>query len=923
MMRGLKPVHIIIIVILAILIGVVTMIGYYTDYLWFDVIGYSSVFLTILKWKILTILIGFLLAFVFLYINVRFAKKASDSILSSKGIQYEEISESILLLGTAVVSFFFALLFSGNWQIILLYLNKTPFGIKEPILSNDVGFYIFQLPFLNLIKSTILELIFIAIIIVGIIYVFRVFGIGLIAMPKRRRDFDSEKEWELDSGGGFDFGGDILGSIPTKILVHISVLLSLLLGTISFGFFLGRYELLFSTQGVVAGPGYADVHIKLPILLILTALSAITAVILIANIKLKDIRLPLVGVGVIVIFFLASAFVPGVYQKVKVEPNELQMEKTYLENNIKYTREAFGLSNVQEIPFEVSMSLTKSDLESNEEIIANIRIWDRRALEQIYKQLQQIRTYYTFNDVDTDRYHINGDYRQYMISTREINIERLPSEAQTWVNERLVYTHGFGMVMSPVSEKTSDGQPELVLKDIPPQGEFEIKNPRIYYGELTREYKIVNSDKDEFDYPQGGQNVFTNYSGSGGIKLNSFIKKMAYLLKFREAKFFLSDYITNDSRLMYNRSIKERAKKIAPFLSYDSDPYPVIYNGNVFWIIDAYTTARTFPYSDVYRGPGFYGINYMRNSVKVVVDAYEGSVDFYMIEEEPIVKTYSKIFPELFKPYEEMPEELRKHIRYPKDFFKVQMEMYRTYHMTTPETFYNREDAWDIPSELYRGSSIKMEPYYLLTKLPEGEELEYVLIQPFTPRNRENMIAWIAARCDEPYYGELQHYEFSKGKLIYGPRQIEARIDQDPDISEQLTLWGQSGSTVIRGNLLVILIGNSILYTEPIFISAEESEIPELRRVVTSYGEKVVMGGDLKESLQQLVEGVFFPGEEEIPGEEETVSKTAKELAEEALEHYNKAQEYLKEGNWSGYGEETKKVGELLDQLSRILEEEE
>jgi len=910
-MKGLEPIHIIIIVVLAALIGIVTMVGYYTDYLWFSAVRYSSVFLTILKWKVLTVLIGFFLAFVFLYANVRFAEKASESILSSRGIQYEKISESMFLLGTAAVSFFFAVSFSGSWKIILLYLNKTPFGIKEPILSKDAGFYIFQLPFLNLIKSTILELTFIAIIIVGILYVFR---IGLITMPKRRREYDSGKEWDSDSGGGLGLES-ILSGIPTKVLIHISVLLSLLLGLISFGFFLDRYELLFSTQGVVTGPGYTDVHIKLPILLILVVLSAITAVILIANIKFKDIRVPLVGVAVIVILFLASAVVPGIYQKVKVDPNELQMEKTYLENNIKYTREGFGLSDIKKSPFNEVMGLTESELENNEDVIANIRIWDRRALKQTYKQLQQIRTYYTFNDVDTDRYHINGDYRQYMISAREMNFEGLSQEARTWVNERLVYTHGFGLVMNSVSEKTSNGQPEFILEDIPPKGDFTVENPRIYYGELTKEYKIVDSDKDEFDYPQGGQNAFTNYEGSGGIKLNSFVKKMAYLLKFRDAKFFLSDYITNDSRLMYTRNILERAKKIAPFLSYDSDPYPVIYNGSVFWIIDAYTTSRTFPYSDTYKGAKFHGINYMRNSVKVVVDAYNGSVDFYMMEEEPIVKTYSKIFPGLFKPYEEMPQGLREHIRYPKDFFKVQMDLYRIYHMTNPETFYNKEDAWEIPNELYRGSSIKMEPYYLITKLPDENKLEYVLIQPFTPRNRDNMIAWIAARCDDPHYGELRHYELSKGKLIYGPKQIESRIDQDPDISEQLTLWGQSGSSVIRGNLLVVPVGNSILYTEPIFISAEESEIPELRRVVTSCGEKVIMGEGLKESLQQLVTGVSLP-------KEEGKAKTAKELAQDALEHYNKAQEYLKEGNWSGYGEETKKVGEILDQLLKILKEE-
>ncbi|MEA1994271.1 MAG: UPF0182 family protein [Euryarchaeota archaeon] len=917
-MKGLKPTHVLVLVVVALFVAVGSMVGYYTDYLWFSAAGYSSIFLTILKWKILVILGLFLISFAFFYLNISFAEKVSKSILSSREISYESISRSIFLVGTAFVSFLFALSFSGNWRTILLYLNKNSFGVEDPIMSKDVSFYIFELPFWNMVRGLLLGLTFISILMIGILYFFRV---GVVFRPERRMDsedepMDSKGEWDF-SRREFGFGRDLLGKIPKGVMIHISALLSFFLGLIAFGFFLDRYELLFSTQGVVTGAGYTDVHVKLPILLILTVLAVLTAVAMIANVKLKDVRVPVAGMALILILFLAGSFVPGIYQSLKVEPNELQMEKEYLEHNIEYTRKGFGLSDVKESPFEVTKSLSSTDLENNKEVIENIRIWDRRVLKQTYKQLQQIRTYYSFNDVDTDRYHVNGDYRQYMISARELNIEGLASEARTWVNERLVYSHGFGLVMNPVSEKTANGQPNLVLKDIPPEGEFELTNPRVYYGELTGEYKIVNSGKEEFDYPKGAGNDFTNYGGNGGIKMDSFVKKMMYFVKFGEAKFFLSDYITGDSRLMYNRNVKERAKKIAPFLSYDNDPYPVVYNGKIFWIIDAYTTARTFPYSETYGSSiAGRGINYIRNSVKVVVDAYNGSVDFYMMSEEPIVKAYSKIFPDLFKPYETMPEGLKEHIRYPKDFFKIQMELYRTYHMTNPETFYNKEDAWEIPNELYRGSEMKMEPYYLITKLPNEEGLEYVLIQPLTPRGRDNMIAWVAARCDDPNYGELCHYEFSKGKLIYGPKQIEARVDQDPDISEQLTLWGQSGSNVIRGNLLVVPVGNSILYTEPIFISAEQSEIPELRRVVTSYGERVVMGEDLKNSLELLVAGVSLP-------EEEEKAQTAKELAKEALKHYGKAQEYLKEGDWTNYGKETDKVGELLDQLSEILEEEE
>ena len=886
--KRLSPVHLIII-LLAIILGVGPLLGFYTDYLWFGAIGYRSVFTKRISWQILTLLIGFIIAFVFLYLNIRFARDTIEGILSKMGFQYQEIDDRLILAGTGILSFLFGLAFSGNWETILLYLNKTPFGITEPILNQDAGFYIFQIPFLNLIRTILLGLFFISIVITGIIYVYR---IGPILLPEE----------------------DIINSIPTKVLVHISILLGGLFGLIAFGFYLNRYEILFSEQGVVAGAGFTDVNIRLPIFIILTVLSAITALALVANIKLKDVRIPLAGIGLIIIFLLASSVVPGVYQQLRVTPNELELEEPYLDHNIEYTRKGFGLSDVDVQEYEIDANLTTEDLEGNEEIIENIRIWDRRALIQTYRQLQQIRTYYTFNDVDTDRYHVDGDYKQYMISARELNLDALDPSASTWINERLVYTHGFGLVMNPVSSKTDDGRPDLVLRDIPPTGDFQINNPRIYYGESENSYKIANSGRSEFDYPRSGANAYNNYDGTGGIEFGSLFRKLVYTIRFGEINFLLSNEISEGSKLMYERQIQTRAEKIAPFLSYDGDPYPVMHNDRIKWIIDAYTTAKRFPYSERYEELGYNNVNYMRNSVKVVVDSYDGSVDFYIMNEEPIAETYSKIFPNLFKDYSEMPKGLKNHIRYPKDFYKIQMDLYRNYHMEDPGTFYNKEDAWEIPQENYRGSTIKMEPYYLLTQLPDQEKLEYLLVQPFTPRNRQNMVAWVAARSDEPNYGEIKLYEFPRGQLVYGPNQIESRIDQDPNISEQLTLWGQTGSRVIRGNLLVIPLGNSILYTEPIFISAEQSEIPELRRVIASSGQNTVMQDNLEESLQMLIEGRVDgeDGQAPIPG-------TAKELAEQALEHYNQAQKYLEEGNWTGYGQEIQKVRDLLDQISQTL----
>lgn len=907
----MKDIRIVFFLIVAFFFGIGPFVGIYTDYLWFDMIGYTSVFTTILQWKIITIIPGFLLAFIFLYFNAKHAGNTVKKILEDKNIAYSNTDSTAILILIGAFSLLFGLGFSTSWRTILLYLNSTAFGIDDPILMNDIGFYVFQLPFIHMIRGVLMTLTVIAIIMTVILYAVRLQSV--LRSDAIEIDNTEESYFLYQTGSLKDI-------VPEKVLVHLSALLAFMFVLIAFGFFLDRYDILLSQQGVVAGAGYTDVHVRLPLFNILTALSFLASIALIANIKLKNVNIPMASIFLVLLFMVTSSMVPGLYQQFKVEPTEIQLEEQYLEYNINYTRTAFGLSDIEESPFEANTDLTAEELENNTHITDNIRIWDRRALEQTYKQLQQIRTYYTFNDVDTDRYIMDEGYQQYMISARELDTMQLAPEARTWVNERLVYTHGFGIVMNPVSTKTDDGRPEFVLQDIPPTGEFTVDNPRIYYGEITTDYKIADTGKEEFDYPKEGQNVFTQYDGKSGILLDSFVKRLIYAYSFGESNFILSEYVDDSSRLMYHRQIVDRAQTIAPFLEYDSDPYPVIYEGKVYWMIDAYTTADKYPYSESYYGEKFYDINYIRNSVKVVVDAYDGTVDFYVMEDEPVINTYSKIFPDLFKPFSEMPEGLQEHIRYPKDFFKVQMDLYENYHMKDAETFYNKEDAWEIPREVYRGTSIEMEPYYMITKLPDDGGLEYVLLQPFTPRNRENMIAWIAARCDEPNYGELKHYELPKGELIYGPTQIESRIDQDPDISEQLTLWGQTGSRVIRGNLLVVPIGNSILYTEPIFISAEESEIPELRRVVVSSGQKVVMGEDLHESLQMLVEGRISVVEDDT--EQETgVPETAKELAQQALDHYDRAQEYLADSDWAGYGEEMDKVEEILDQLSQVLEE--
>ncbi|WP_407356505.1 UPF0182 family protein [Methanolobus sp. WCC5] len=913
---NLKPIYILLLI--AILFSVGPGIGYYTEYLWFGMTGYLSVFVSILTWKIAIFLAGSLLVFLFIYLNIKIAEKYIDQALEEKGSSYNSKSDltgGFVMPAAIILSLMFGLYLSNRWETILLYLNMVPAGIQDPIFSMDLSFYLFQLPLLEMIRSSLLSLTALVLLFTGVIYLQR---LEPILTPEINISYGTEDDGYIRTGNELT---DLIDNIPGTVLMHLSVLLGLITLTLAFSFYLNRYEILFSQEGVVAGAGYTDVHVRLPLLTITSLVCSIVAAGLIANARLRNRNIPVLGISAIAIMIILTSFAPSAYQQIRVEPTELQLEEPYLLYNINYTREAFGLADIDVRPFDYNPELTRSAVENNSDVIANIRIWDERALQNTYRQTQQIRTYYEFNDVDTDRYHVDGAYRQFMIATREMDITYLDPSARTWVNERLVYTHGFGAVMNSVSEKTDDGRPVFALQDIPPQGNFDLTNPRIYYGELTTDYKIVNSDIEELDYPSAAGNVYARYEGNGGVVLDSILKRLAYMVRFADVNFVLSRYITEESRVIYDHQINQRANKIAPFLIYDSNPYPVIHDGKIFWILDAYTISDKYPYSERYSTRAG-DLNYIRNSVKVVIDAYEGTVDYYIMEDEPMINTYSSVFPDLFTPYEEMPENLRKHIRYPKDLFTVQMNMYQNYHMTEVETFYNKEDTWQIPREYYRGRTITMEPYYIMTRLPEGEGVEYILMQPFTPRNRQNMIAWIAARCDGGDYGELVHYEFPKDRLIYGPNQIESRIDQNPYISELFTLWGQQGSSVIRGNLLVVPLDSSILYIEPIFISADENEIPELRRIIVSSGETVYMGIDLETSLQVLLgeevadEIVDGTGPAYLPGD-------ARELATRALEHYNDAQEFLRTGDWAGYGREMEQVYDLLEEISQAVAESE
>jgi uncharacterized protein len=616
-------------------------------------------------------------------------------------------------------------------------------------------------------------------------------------------------------------------------------------------------------------------------------------------------------VALVAAYVLGLKVSPQAVQSFQVSPNESVLEKPYIADHIRFTRYGYGLENMELQPFAANKELSFADVRKNLSTIQNIRLWDEEPLLKTYSQLQQIRTYYHFNDVDNDRYTVNGNYLQVMLSPRELSYADLPNKS--WINERLVFTHGFGLALGPVSGITKEGLPEFYIKDIPPVTSAgpKVTRPEIYYGESPNDYVIVNTKTREFSYPTTNENVYSEYSGRGGVRLQSFLTRLLYAAWFGNFKIFLSSDVTDESRILYYRRIMNRVSEIAPFLSFDPDPYLVVGDdGRLSWIIDAYTHSDNLPYSKPLAG----GTNYIRNSIKVVVDAYDGSVLFYVVDQKDVMaKTYAAIFPTLFRPVAEMRADLRRHLRYPRALLQVQARMFSTFHMTDPSVFYNKEDLWEIPS--YRQKT--MDPYYLITKLPGHSEEEFILLLPFTPSKRDNLAAWMAARCDNENYGKVIVYTFPRDRLVFGPRQIDARIDQDAYISQQLTLWGQHGSDVIRGSLLIIPIEGSLIYVQPLYLVAtDKGGLPELRRVVVAYGNNVVMEETLEAAIQRLFTG-SLPSMRMMEGKAPDAVKPARELGSRALEQLRKAREALRKEDWTGYGKYLKELEDTLREMTK------
>jgi hypothetical protein len=885
-----KKLNSLVVILIILLFGVFSTTNIVTDLYWFKSMDADKVFWTIFNTKLIVWFVIFIVSFGFIYSNLWIAlfstrnQKIHVNPEWFPGVDFNKIIKS----GVFFASFALAMVTSvsgGNlWEEFLNFLHNEKFEINDPVFNNDIGFYFFTLPFLLSVKNILIGLIIEAIIASGIIYFFK----GSIQLIK---------------GWYNNFG--------TNVRRHLGGLVILLLLLFSLHFILLRYELLYSRSGVVYGAGHTDIHSRLWGYYIVSMLMAVVSLFIIYYIFSRKTR-PLVFsvLGLTGSFFLLIILIPGFEQKFLVEPNELEREKEYIEYGLEFTRKSYGLDQIKKEEYHLNNVLTKKDLLENKTTFHNIRLWDWRPLLNTYKQLQELRMYYTFEDVDVDRYYLNNEYRQLMLSARELNYDQMPIQARTWVNQRIRYTHGYGVVASPVDVVTKEGMPEFVLKDIPPIGpeELRIDRPGIYYGERTRDYIFTGTSMEEFDYPLGETNKHTRYNGKGGVSLNSFWKRLLYAIDNKSIKILISEYFTSETKILYNRNILTIAEKLGPFLTFDSDPYIVIVEGKLKWIIDAYTTGSRYPYSQ----PVERNINYIRNSIKVVIDAYDGEADFYILDEtDPVLKVYEKIFPGFFKKNSEIPNEIRSHFRYPIDIFVKQSQIYLAYHMNEPEVFYNREDLWKFPKEIYQGQEETMVPYFTMMQL-KGGEAEFLLFLPFTPANKNNMIAWMSAGSDGKNYGKLNLYEFPKQELVYGPMQIEARINQTPEISEVLTLWSQQGSSVIRGNLLVIPINHTLLYVEPLYLQADKSKMPELKRVIVGYKNQIIMKPTLDEALERI-----FNVSNLSSGESGGIETDIKSLINKAVTEFQKGNEALQKGDWGRYGMHQKEVEKLLREIQK------
>ena len=887
---------------LALLVIVVpSAIRFYTDWLWFGETGYRDVFITTLAAEGTLAGAAMLLALGVLLLNLRVALRTHSTrqvaLVTREGpIAITVDRRRVQTIGTAlavVIALIFGLYASSQWQVWLLFRHAQPFGDVDPVLGRDVSFYIFRLPFLEAIRGYLFALVALSFVLTGAVYVVA----GAVDVDARR-------------------GLRIAASAKR----HLAVLAAAMLLVLAFGAYLDVPALLTTPAGVIHGAANVDVAFRIPALRVLMIAALAGVALALYQVAAAPWWPILTAAGLYIAAAVGGSAGAAVMHRFVVAPNEQVRETPFIERNIAATRKAFLLNDVEERELSGDTPLTRADIDANGATLGNVRLWDHQPLLQTFAQIQEIRTYYDFVSVHNDRYMIDGAYRQIMLSARELNSDSLPN--RNWINEHLTFTHGYGLTLGPVNQVTPEGLPVLFIKDIPPQSavSLQVAEPSIYYGQLSNDYVFVKTKAREFHYPKGEDNVYTTYEGTGGVPVSNFLRRLLFSIRFQSFKVLLSDDITNESRVLFHRRLSERITRIAPFLEYDPAPYLVISNGRLVWVQDGYTVSGRYPYSS----PAPNGINYIRNSVKATVDAYHGTVAFYLLDEkDPIALTYQHIFPTLFRPLAEMPEDMRTRLRSPHGIFALQAAMYATYHMTNPAVFYNKEDLWEIPTALAaepRGQV--MEPYYTVMRLPGEQAPEFIQMLPFTPARKDNLASWMVARSDGEHYGRMRVFRFPKQKLVFGPRQIIARINQDQTISPQITLWDQQGSEVLQGTLLIIPIEESLLYVRPLYLRSAGGRIPELKRVIVAHQNQIVMEATLEEALARL----FPSGTRATPparpaGKSDTEGAPSPaippELSARALEHYRRAIEAQREGNWAVYGEEIRRLGEVLTQMHR------
>ena len=907
--RRVSPAVILPLLALVALVLIPMSTGLLVDLWWFREVDFEVLFTRTLTSRVLLFLSVALVAGGLIHLNLAIAQRGvvpdtvgvrlrtgQGELTIDIGSRLRKLSRPVAI----VVGLFFGLGASALWDVVLLAVNQTAFGTTDPIFGRDIAFYVFTVPALSAVLGVLGSLAMISLLMTAAVYFVR--G-DIVLLPQRLR---------IEPSAG----------------LHLAVLLAVMFMVWGLQlWFVDTANLLFSTTGPLVGASYTDIHAMLPALRIAAVTAFLGAIAIAVGGARRRVGL-YAGVAVaayLLVSVIGRFLVPTVIQKFVVAPTELTREEPYLAHHLSATRRAWGIDQVEERDLGGEENLTVESLRANAATIDNVRLWDREPLLRTFSQIQEIRTYYDFVSVDDDRYWIDGRYRQVLLAPRELNAASLPT--RTFINEHLTFTHGMGLTLSPVNQVTSEGLPVLFVKDLPPSttGSLRVTRPQIYFGELTDQFVFVNTKQKEFDYPSGDQNIYRTYDGTGGVRVGGLARRLILAAQFGQSKILLSGDIGPESRILYNRNIVERAQKAFPFLRLDRDPYMVIAaNGSLQWILDAYTTTGRYPYA--FRASD--GATYMRNSVKITIDAHDGTITPYLADPtDPLIQSWAKIFPGVFVPLDKMPADLRAHLRYPDDLFRAQTSRYVTYHMNTPATFYNREDEWQIPVVTRNDQAV---PFmrHIVMRLPDEKDAEFIYMAPFTPRGKDNMAAWMVARNDGDVYGKLRVYRFPRQSLVYGPRQIENRINQDTDIAQQVSLWDQRGSQVIRGDLLVIPINKALLYVQPMYLQSEGGQIPELKRVVVAYQNQVIMRETLDAALSAMFGGAVdsrrptvvaaaadSTGVPRVPTTAGVMDVATRATIAEAQRRYQAAMDAQRKGEWARYGEEIKQLGVLLERL--------